>query len=363
MLFWLILAAMTGAAALILLAPLARARSAPDETSDDVAFYRAALADIDRDASRGLIGEAEAGAARTEAARRLLRSEAAASEREASSATIGRRRMIASLAAMVLVPAIALPIYLYAGSPHLADRPLAARPAGDPAQVTIAEAVARIEGHLSRNPNDGAGYEVLAPVYLRIGRSDDAARAFAQSLRINGESPERLANLGEALAAAAGGVVTGDAKQRLARALELDPTNAKARYYLALARDQDGDRAGAIAAFEELLSNAKPDATWLSSVRERLEELRGAPPGGDAIATLPADERMIAIRAMVDGLSQRLTAQGGSLDDWSRLVRSHVVLGEKDKASRALADARRALGAEASAMLDRLAQELGLQGS
>ncbi|WP_342358513.1 c-type cytochrome biogenesis protein CcmI [Terrarubrum flagellatum] len=369
---WAILAAMTGAAALLLLWPLARVSPrAEARTADDAAFYRAALADIDRDAARGLIGEQEAGAARTEAARRLLRSDSDAPAQGNSLDAARRRRTLASLLALMLVPAVALVFYGATGSPHLPDQPIASRRAVDPATLDLAQAVARIEAHLQQDPNDGAGYEVIAPVYFRLGRIDDAIRAYSEALRLLGENPDRLANLAEGLIARADGIVTADAKEKLARAAELNPKQPKARYYLALAREQDGDRAGAIAGFENLLADSTADAPWIDAVRERLVRLRGVPSsgatpegvpkGGEAIANLPPEERAAAIRGMVDGLAQRLASQGGSPDEWARLIRAHMALGEKEKAAKALADARRALSAEAVGdRLDALSREFGL---
>ena len=46
----------------------------------------------------------------------------------------------------------------------------------------------------------------MAPVYLRLGRFDDAVNARRKILRVNGETAERQADLGEALVAAANGL-------------------------------------------------------------------------------------------------------------------------------------------------------------
>ena len=68
------------------------------------------------------------------------------------------------------------------------------------------------------------------------------------------------------------------------------------------------------------------------------------------------------IRGMVSGLAQRLAEKGGSGEEWARLVRAYTVLQEPDKAKTALADARKALASDATALanLDALAHELGL---
>ncbi len=47
--------------------------------------------------------------------------------------------------------------------------------------MDMAVALSRVETHLQLNPTDGRGWEVLAPFYMRAGRYDDAARAFANA--------------------------------------------------------------------------------------------------------------------------------------------------------------------------------------
>ena len=79
---------------------------------------------------------------------------------------------------------------------------------------------------------------------------------------------------------------------------------------------------------------------------------------------MPPAERETMIRGMVEGLAARLAANGGTLEEWSRLVRAYTVLREPEKARLALGEARKALGANAPAMaaLEALASELGLGG-
>src|SRR6478735_8552314 len=190
MLVWIALALLTGAAVFAVLLPLSRADpagDAPDETATDAAFYKNQLAEIDRDAERGLIDPADAETARVEAARRLL----AATRRERQ-AGIGsqsmRRRKIASLIALIGIPLVSLPLYFKVGQPDLPGQPLASRTdrAKDPATMDLDEALARIEAHLAQNPDDGAGNEVIGPVYMNAGRYEDAARAYAAAIRILG---------------------------------------------------------------------------------------------------------------------------------------------------------------------------------
>ena len=195
----------------------------------------------------GLIGEAEAEAARVEVSRRLLAAADAETPAPAALAAqpVAGAAARAAIAAIVIVPVFALGLYLDA---RLAECSGPVRPSPAPriapAHQSIASLVSQVEAHLARNPNDGAGWEVIAPVYLRLGRFDDAVAARRKSIALNGETAAREADLGEALVAAANGVVTDEAKQAFERAVARDAHEAKARYFLGLADEQDGNRDG-----------------------------------------------------------------------------------------------------------------------
>lgn len=363
MLLWIILAAMTGLAALALLWPLTRDHAPLSSGGREAtALYAAQLADIDRDLARGLVGAPEAEAARAEAARRLLRAEADAAG-TASASGPGRRR-IASLLIIALVPLAAAGLYLRQGTPDLPGRPLAARLSTDPGRLDIEVAVARIEAHLALNPADSKGWDVIAPVYMRMGRVEDAEKAFGAALRHGGETPERLAGLGEARAVIAGGVVTAEARAAFERAVALDPGAVRPRYFLAVALEQDGRPAEAAAALRALAAGAPAEAPWLANVRERIARLEGQrdTSAAGAIAALAPPERLAAIRGMVEGLAERLRPGGGTLEEWLRLIRAQSVLGEAEtaRASLATAQARLAGQSGASESLAALGRELGL---
>jgi cytochrome c-type biogenesis protein CcmH len=364
MLIWIIFAVMTGAAVMSVLWPLGRRQ--PEifaETAGATSLYRAQLAEIERDLGRRLIGGAEAEAAKAEAARRLLRAAGVEAEPAGESEPSLRRRRAASAIALSCVPLLALLIYGAYGSPSLPDQPLAARLKANPAGQDFEIALARIETHLAANPGDGKGWAVLAPVYLRQGRYDEAARAFAAAIRHDGPSAERHAGQSEALILAAGGVVTAAARESLGEAVRLDPGNPRARFFLALAQEQDGQAPAAIASLKALLADAPADAPWAAAVRTRLEALEGRPGPAAAIADLPEGERQAAIRGMVDSLAVRLAEGGGSLPEWSRLIRSQLVLGDRPAALKALVLARDRLASDPAAVtaLNALGAELGLQ--
>jgi cytochrome c-type biogenesis protein CcmH len=265
---------------------------------------------------------------------------------------------------------VAIALYLPLGSPQLGDFSLAQRTrAPEPAQ-SIDNLVAQVEEHLEKNPTDGRGWNVLAPVLARLGRYDEAVRAFRNSIIYNGESAERRADLGEALAAAAGGVVTSEARAEFERAVALDADDAKASYFLGLAAEQDGRADEAASIWRAMLAKAPPAAPWRPLVQEALTRVGGSPapgPSEEAVAAakdMSETDRGAMIRGMVERLATRLKQNGDDVEGWLRLVRAYMVLGDRDKAKGALTEARRAVtnDAERLRQLNEGLKNLGLDG-
>ena len=362
---WVVFAILTGAAVLSVLWPLSRARRGVSRRDSEIAFFNAQSAEIDRDVERGLLSKEDAEIARAEAARRLM---TIADASDAATAPPRSAIRFASVLVLVAIPTITLGLYGFLGSPDFPDQPLQARLNAAPDRMDIMTAIARIERHLAERPDDGQGYEILAPVYMRIGRGADAAKAWQNAIRINGPSPARLEALGEALSFAAGGKVTPDAQKAFEAALTLAPELPQPQFFLGLAAQQRGDVGQARAIWSKLLAGAPAGLEWADMVRERLAALPAASgpqsEAGQAIASLAPEDRMSAIRGMVAGLAARLADKGGDLEEWLKLVRAYSVLQEKDRATAALADAKRSFAADAAALgqLDALARELGLGG-
>jgi cytochrome c-type biogenesis protein CcmH len=367
LMIWLVFALLTGAALFSILAPLSRKEDAADPRASDLAFFKEQIAEIERESAEGRLAEQDAAAARLEAARRLLRTQTTEGEAAKSSRLAAT---IAALGAIVLIPAVSLTLYSRLGHSDLPDMPLSARLEAAPDRTNIAAAVARIEAHLAQHPEDGRGFEVVAPYYLRSGRAPDAVQAYAQALRLLGATAERHSALGEARVLAAEGAVTQEARLDFEAALQQDATQAMARFYLGLAAAQDGDRETAGSIWAKLLADAPPDAPWAARVKALLAKLDEAPSAanppasaqGEAIAALPENDRQAAIRSMVERLAGRLEKNGDDVEGWLRLIRAYSVLSEPEKARQALALARKALASKQSDLtrVEALAQELKL---
>ncbi|MGY3422533.1 cytochrome c-type biogenesis protein CcmH [Bradyrhizobium sp. F1.13.4] len=347
MTLWFVFALMTVAAIFAVLLPLGRSGRAQNQGSE-VAVYKDQLAEIERDLAAGLIAAPEAEAARVEVSRRLLA--AAGSEQAMAPKSSVKWRRAAAVLALAGLPLVAIGVYVPLGSPRLQDFPLAQRERGSGSGMaqSLENLVVQVEQHLEKNPTDGRGWNVIAPVLERLGRFDDAVRAYRNSLAYNGESAERRSDLGEAMSAAAGGVVTAEAKAEFERAHALSADDPKANYFLGLAAEQDGRKDDAANIWRALLAKAPADAPWRPLVQTSLARVGG---GG---ATMPAlsDETLAAskdmkegdrnamVRGMVERLATRLKQNGDDVEGWLRLVRAYLVMGDRDKALGASTDAR-----------------------
>jgi cytochrome c-type biogenesis protein CcmH len=364
MMLWPILALMTLMAMAAVWWPLAR-RQKSARSGSDIAVYRDQLDEIGRDEAASLIGSVEAEAARVEVSRRLIAASetAKAATSVAAPAPSGLYRRATLAAAILLLPLGAGITYVSLGSPNLVPVSMNVATGGQSLPEGIESTVAEVETFLESNPKNGRGWELLAPVYLRLGRFDDAVRARRHALEIFGPDAARLGDLGEAIVVASNGAVTPEAKGLFERAEAADPDDVMAQFYLGLSAKQAGQKADAEKRWRALVSAAPAGAEWLPMVKNalaRIDEKEVAvavPPPDHPVVVAPPEHNGDAIEAMVARLAERLKKDGSDVPGWIQLVRSYRVLGKADKVKLAIADARTALASNQEA-LQRLEQGL-----
>lgn len=393
MLLWLCFALLTAAIVALLLRPLRKAHvESVEPAAADLAVYRDQLRELEAEQDRGLFNSTEIENARTEIARRLLkraRSDGNNADNLASGPASLKRARTAYGAIAALLPVIAIGLYLVEGSPHLPDQPFQERRAAvqDDQSQQVGDLIARVEERLREHPEEGKGWDAIAPVYLRLQRYGDAAHAFAEANRLEGESVRRLLGFAEATLLAENGIVTEPVRKVALRVLELDPQRIEVRAWIGLAKEQDGDLAGAAKEYRDLIAKAPADARWRSTIEERLQlvekKIRGEPvdetpakpetPPPQAsneapaaatpdVAAMSPEEREAFIASMVDRLATRLKENGKDLEGWIKLARAYKVLGRDGDAKGAIQSARENFaGDQASlAALDKSAESLGL---
>jgi cytochrome c-type biogenesis protein CcmH len=381
--FWVLAAALAAVVTYLVTRPL-RAPAATHEAlprvahdaASDLAVYRDQLTELESEVTRGVLSVEEAAAARLEISRRML---ARAEQDIVSPVQTGKLPAFAPSLAAVGVPLFGLGFYLLSGVPSMPDQPRSARLDMPVEQSDVSQLIGRVEQRIAQAPEDGRGWDVIAPVYLKQARFADAVRAYDNAIRLLGENVPRLSGLAEAHIKVANGVITDTARATYRRILVLDPGRIEPRFWLALALEQDGKRHEAAAAYRAMLASAPADAPWRAPVLERLavvDPMTGKPtppptPKSDrgptaaditAAGQLSAEARTQMITGMVAGLEQRLAGDGRDADGWQKLIRAYAILGNKDKARAALRNAQIALtdNKDGLAAINAAAKELGV---
>lgn len=352
--FWIFAVLLTVLVSLPVVWPLLQRRAVSSADGQDLDVYAAQLSEIDADLKRGLVSPDEAQIARAEIGRRLLRAAASDTRGRAGSVQEGRLVLMIGVVSSVVLPASALALYANTGAPGRTDMPLAMRqgaaPNISPSQGgDLQTMVAAAEARLSENPQDGRGWDVLAPIYARLGDVPRAQTAYRNALTLLGDDAQRLTGYGEVLVRAGGGEVTDEARQVFRRASELDPGLVAPRVFLALDMTQHGRSEAAVSAWTALLAEAPADAPWRPMAQAALDEARAGATRGSGPTQAEIVERAAAtpeaaqarmIQGMVENLAGRLAAQPNDAAGWEQLVRAYGVLGDAAAGQAALESAR-----------------------
>lgn len=359
-----------------LLLPLVRKPRSTIETRArfDMRVYRDQLAEVDRDAARGLLGAEEAEAARVEVKRRMLTATLDDGEPRAKVAAPGRGMAGLAAAIVLVVPAAAVSLYLALGTPGTPDQPLAERGSdlattadgGEQQLGSLEEVAAQLAKKLESRPDSAEGWFLLGRAYMTLNRFPDAVAGLRRAVELAPDQPEVAGAFAEALIAENDGQINEAARKALNRVVTLDTTNPQARFLLALDRAQQGDLPAAIQGWADLIAIAPADATWLPMVRQHLAKaaeqadidpatVQPSPEARSLAASMarrapapsPADvdlaeglspeQRAEMVRGMVDRLAARLNDNPDDLEGWRRLARAYQVLGEAEKARNAQA--------------------------
>jgi cytochrome c-type biogenesis protein CcmH len=270
-------------------------------------------------------------------------------------AGIGRSGWIAGAAVVIAAGAIGYRIY--------SDRP-----------APTAEVAA------SPAPDDAASWQQLGFTQFGEGNYDEAAKAYARATELSPGNAALWSSLGEArVMASRSDPMPPAALEAFRKAVALDPKDPRARYFLAVQKDLQGDHTGAIADWLALLRDTPAGAPWDNDLQRTIEQVgkinrievtkrlaaatAGRPkatpaPGSTAIpgpsqeqlaaaSSLPPGAQQAMAEGMVARLAAKLEADPSNVDGWIMLMRSYRTLGRDGEARAALAKAVAANPAQA----------------
>lgn len=351
-------------------------RSDEPAAAYDLRVYREQLASVDRDLARGVIGEADADRVRTEISRRILAADAQMKDEGKSGGPTRSVSVVAiALLTLVLIGG-AMAMYHRMGAVGLPDMPLTARvdmakevranrpsqtaaeelaPPAVPRQLedSYASLLKQLRDTVAARPDDLQGHMLLAQHETNAGNFTAGYTAQKKVVELSGETAtaDAYSDLAEMMILAAGGYVSPEAEQALDQALKRDPRHGPARYYWGQMLAQVGRPDIAYRVWMETVQDAPPGAPWADAIRGQIEELafragvfnapdlsaataQPGPSQGDvaAAAELTPEERQEMIQGMVNQLSGRLATEGGSPEEWARLIAALGVLGQAQRA-------------------------------
>ena len=405
MTLWVILTIMTSVTAVLVSAPFLRRLDEQGATTSagDVAVYLDQLIELEREAAAGLIDGEQTEAARAEIKRRIVTADRAPKPLLMRLSPAERNLVVVGVAGIVILGSVGL--YASSGSPTLPSTsaqptPLAQlertqegsalaaattspqtsetlQPGSAQQRVlgSVDEMMDRLVSRLNKNPKDLEGWRMLGWSYFHTDRFAEAATAYARARELSPNNAELTSAYGEALVKAADDHLTDQAKALFEKALQLDPKDGRARFFMGLAKEQAGDGVSALNDWIAVLNETESNEPWFAKLRERVTELghklgidvstrlhnqstaatggvlrsleqsqsiqvgsqKGPTPEDVRNAeAMPAADRAAMIHNMVDGLAARLEKSPGDVEGWVKLIRARKVLGETNLAEQAL---------------------------
>lgn len=390
MIVWIVLTVLITLAAVALVIPLLRPRAAAGQGgATAVGILRDQLAELEAQEKSGAVTADEAARLKLEIERRML---AEARDGEAAPRPLKDRTLL--LLAFGVAGGVALGaagLYAVMGKPGTPAATQSAAPLASgehPGGGDIQGQILQLQQQLQANPNDAEGWRLLGWSYFQTGAFSEAAVAYGRAAALQPDNADHPSAQGESLVQGAGGQVTPAAAEAFRAALRINPQDPRARYFLAVQKDQSGDADGAMTDWIDIVNSAPPGAPWVGEVRRFVEDLareRGvdisarlkpaastgaAMPGTNAeqvaaAQSMAPEDRDAMIRGMVDGLEEKLRANPRDAEGWVRLMRARMVLGDRTAAATALRNARSGLAGNAAglAQVNEAARGLGIPGA
>jgi len=216
--FWLSAGLLLLAALAFLLLPILRGhrrqQAEQDRTALNVALYEERVAELSAQQAAGVLDDRQLATGRDEAARELL----ADTERD-DAVRQGRLGKAIPLLAAVLVPVMALGLYLHFGA---ADKVELTQEFASAPQ-SMSEMTTRLERAVQAQPDSAEGLYFLGRAYMAEQRPADAAKAFERAVALAGRQPELLGQWAQALYFAADKQWSAQLQALTDEALKADP--------------------------------------------------------------------------------------------------------------------------------------------
>ncbi|MEP3295134.1 MAG: c-type cytochrome biogenesis protein CcmI [Pseudoruegeria sp.] len=404
MVFWGVAAVLSlGVVALLVRAMM---RGAVDNGAEhpDLAVYRDQLSSLEADVARGVLAPEEAERGRIEIQRRLLDADRKLSiQPDNTTAPRGLSLIVAGLVGVGMLSG-AFWMYKQMGAPGYPDMPLKARISAaqnvrdnrptqaaaeaslnlptlqiDPTHIALVD---KLRAAVADRPDDIQGHRLLAVNEGALGNYAAAHAAQTRVIELLGDSAtsNEYSALADMMILAAGGYVSPEAEISLTEALRRDAKDGSARYYSGLMLLQTGRPDMGFAMWRDLLAESQSTDPWVQPIIAQIGDAAAqagvdytppafttALPGPNAedisnASEMDDEDRQAMIEGMVANLSDRLATEGGSPEEWARLIRAQGVLGQTEQAAAVWQNAQEVFEStpEALALIEEAAEQVGV---
>ena len=162
----------------------------------------------------------------------------------------------------VLLPLTAVSLYAVLGNPNgLRPAPGAvASAAAEVGPAQVEQMVSRLAARLAQQPEDAAGWRMLARSYETLRRFDQAADAYRNLLALEPENPDVLVDYAVVLGMTLNSSLAGEPEALLAKALALNPNHLQALALSGSAALERGDVANAVKPWKKILALVPADS-------------------------------------------------------------------------------------------------------
>ena len=353
------------------------------EENADLKFYKSQLSEIEKDIAKGAIVREEAEQIKVEISRRILKSKNQSLFKFSFQSANSRLKFAFILG--VFISFLSFGLYSSLGSlgyfdfsqknrieaakllketrpsqqeawDALSDEKTINTPEGE-----MGEIITKLRKISQERPNDITGLRYLVRTEASLNNFENAAIAQMSLVKLLGEQvlTEDLYQLAELMVISLNGYVSPEAEALFRKVLAKDDDNGGALYYLGLMYANLDRPDLSFEIWRKLLNRGPDDAPWVPLIRHQIMEVAWRagknryelppetkiPPNGptqadiEASDEMTADERQEMISNMVEGLASRLASEGGTSDEWARLIKALSVLGDSDRAQKIWAEA------------------------
>jgi len=309
--FSIIVALMLLGALVLVIRPLIRAPedSNVERQQINLEIYQQKLVELESDLAEGQIEQQEYAAAQQDLEKQLI----VDIPEQGAGENIDNRRSQASLITLVIaLPASALGLYLYLGTPTainpVATQTQAASPhAGavksDKPMPSVAEMIVKIKQRLQENPEDAKGWNLLARSYMHTQQFEEAEQALEKLTELVTDDPNIWANYADVAAVNQKGSLNGKPYELTKRALALEPKHPKALWLAGTYHYQQQSYDKAIRFWEILQGLLPPESKDAEMINTSIADAR------KQLGIAPTDQQASAAPMAAVATSVSITGQ------------------------------------------------------